>query len=101
MDVILKDLQKKAYQLLLEAMTSALKKGEMTVDDSEVSSRKIVRNLDGIESYTELLLFLQSLANTYPAYKGVYVSFKQEEAAQKDKKKMEALQARLRQFASI
>jgi len=97
----LQDLQKKAYKELLDAMIMALEKGEMTAEDSKTSSRKIMRNLDGIESSTELLLFLQDLSNKYPGYKGVFVKFKQEETAYKDNVKLAAVQAKLQKLTGI
>lgn len=101
MNPSLQELQKKAYQQLLDAMIVGLEKGEMTTEESQASSRKITRNLDGIESHTELLLFLQSLSNTYPAYKGVFVNFKQEETAHKDEQKLAAVQAKLQKLTGI
>jgi hypothetical protein len=94
-------LQKKAYQQLLDAMIIALEKGEMTVDDSKTSSKKIVRNLDRIENHTELLLFLQSLADKYPAYKSVYINIMQEELAHKDEQKLTELKSKLQKLTGI
>jgi len=101
MNPSLQDLQKKAYQQLLDVMIVALEKGDMTAEESQESSRRIIRNLDGIESHTELLLFLQSLSNTYPAYKGVFVNFKQEETTHKDEQKLAAVQAKLQKLTGI
>ena len=82
-------------------MIVALEKGEMTAEDSEISSRKIVRNLDGIESHTELLLFLKSLSDKYPAFKGVFVNYKQEETNYKDSQKLAQVQTKLQKLTGV
>lgn len=95
------ELQKKAYLTLNTCMIEALKKGEMTVDESEKTSEEILINIDSLESFTELLLYLKSLSNEYPVYKRAYVQFKQEETQVKDKIKMEAIQAKLKQLTAM
>ena len=97
----LQDLQKKVYAELLDAAVLALEKDEMTAEDSEKSSRSIIRNLDGLESYTELIFFLRDLASQYPAYRSTYITYKQNEVAIKDQKKLEEVQAKLQQLTGL
>lgn len=101
MSTSISDLRNKAYSYLKDALIEGLQKGEISVEESEHSVQEIERNIDGLESFTELLLFLQSLSGKYSAYKKPYILFKQEEANQKDSVKMEAIQEKLRQFAAM
>jgi len=97
----LSELQKKAYADLLDATILALESGELTPDESEKSSRSIVRNLDGLESYTELIFFLRDLSAKFPAYRGIYITYKQNEVAQKDQEKLEEVKEKLHKLTSI
>lgn len=94
-------LQKDAYRDLLDAAINALEKGEMTVEEFDKSSQTIVRNLDGLESNNELILFLRDLAAKYSAYQKIYITYKQNQVAAKDQVKLEELQAKLQRLTSI
>ena len=60
------DLKKRAASLLFDSLISGLEKGEMTVEDSKKSARKIEMHIDQLESSEELLVFLRSLDQKYP-----------------------------------
>ncbi|MFH0773801.1 MAG: hypothetical protein V1922_05840 [bacterium] len=94
------DLIQKTYVVLKDCMISGLDAGELTVEDSEKSAFIIERNMKQIESRGELLLFTSDLAKRYPAFQKAFITVKQNSVEEKDKNKLEALQAKLRQFSS-
>jgi len=100
MDNTVSDLKKRASELLFDALIAGLDKGELSLEDSQRSARKIELHLDQIESQEELLVFLRSLDKTYPAYRPVYIKLKEEEALYEDKMKLESVQQRLKQFTN-
>lgn len=101
MNTTVKELIKKAYGELKEAMIAGLERGDLNTDEMRESARYIQNHLDETESLEELILLLHEIGDRWPAYKTAYITFKQTEAQQDDQQKMEALQEKLRQFAAI
>lgn len=92
------ELQKDAYLQLNKCLIEALEKGDITTDEMRSSARYISFHLNAVESYEELLLLLNSIAEQWPVYQGVYVNFKKEKTANEDALKLQALQEKLRQL---
>lgn len=95
------DLQKKAYGELNTCLIEALEKGEITPAQMRESADFIRYHLDATESTEELLLLLDEIGNKWPAYRKAFITFKHQETADEDALKMQALQEKLRQFATL
>jgi hypothetical protein len=96
----LKDLIQKVQAILADCMIAGLDSDSLTIDASEQSTYLIQRNLKAVDSQGELLLFLQDLAQRYPSFQKAYIYVKQQSSEQKDKQKLEILQAKLKSFTS-
>lgn len=94
------ELKKRAAELLFDAIIAGLDKGEMTVEDSKKSARKIEMHIDQLESPEELLVFLKSLDQKYPSFRSVFIQFKAEETVLEDKIKLESVQQRLKNLTA-
>ena len=94
------DLKKRAASLLFDSLISGLEKGEMTVEDSKKSARKIEMHIDQLESSEELLVFLRSLDQKYPTFRSVFIKLKEEETLLEDKIKLESVQQRLKNLTA-
>jgi len=100
MDTSIAYLKKRASEFLFDALITSLDNGELSLEDSRHSARKIDLHMDQIESQEELLVFLHSLDQKYPAYRPVYLKLKEEEVLNEDKIKLESVQQRLKQLTN-
>ncbi len=101
MNTTVKELIKKAYGELKEAMITGLERGELDTDEMRESARHIQIHLNEAESIEEIILLLHEIGDRWPVYKTAYITFKQTEMQQDDQLKMEALQEKLRQFTTM
>ena len=101
MNTSIPELKKKAYILLRDALIEGLEVGDIATEEVQESARYVKYHLEAVESPEELLLLLNELGNKWRAYKKVFITFKNEETTAEDLRKMEALQAKLRQFTNI
>ena len=98
MNPVLSDLIQKTYVILKDCLLIGLESGDLTVEGSERAADLIEQNMSQMESRGELLLFTADLAKRFPAFQKGFIAVKQHSIAEKDKNKLDALQAKLRSF---
>jgi hypothetical protein len=78
-----------------DALMLALENGQITVDESEQAADFMVLNFDEVSSKMSLLVFLEELSNTWPAFKNLYLKQKGEETAVENEAKISEIQSNL------
>lgn len=101
MNSVLDELIQKIHIVLKDCLVSGLESGDLTVEGSERAADLIEQNMSQIESRGELLLFTDDLAKRFPSFQKAFIAVKQHSTAEKDKNKLDALQAKLRSFTSF
>jgi hypothetical protein len=93
---VLNDGQKEqVYKDFNDALMLALENGQITVPESEESADYMLQNFDEVTSKESLLVFLEDLSTTWPAYKNMYLKAKGEETAVEDQSKISEIQSNL------
>lgn len=85
------------YNELCEAMIEGLKSHIMQYETAQDSAEEILK-LDGIKTYPELLVFLGTLSEKWPAYRPVYFLVKEVETKVKDEALMKNVINELKSF---
>ena len=93
--VITEDTKNSIYNQLADAMIAALETNTLSHDDSQISSKYILDNLDNAKTHGELLTFLEEASNKWPAYKGVYLAFEEQKTKTEDSTQLEEAREKL------
>ena len=78
-----------------DALMLALENDQITVEESEKSADFMLQNFGEVSSKASLLIFLEELSSTWPAYKNFYLKQKGEETAADDQAKISEIQSNL------
>jgi hypothetical protein len=78
-----------------DALMLALENGQITVAESEQSADFMLQNFGEVSSKASLLIFLEELSNTWPAYKNLYLKQKGEETVVENQAKISEIQSNL------
>lgn len=76
------------YDILYDAMVDGIEKMEISDDESRKSAEYILQNLDSVKTQAELMVFLEQLCKSWPAYNNAYQKLLNEQKAMEDRKKI-------------
>lgn len=94
----IKKLRDRIYEDILSVMIQGLQDNKVDVDQSKLIAQYVVSKLDGAQTDTDIIHFLDELPTKWEIYKNICVKFKYEQTAKEDEEKLKQIQSKLHAF---